>query len=402
MPPKSKSNKKKKKCVESKPPALECTLADPPPSISRVLQDLTLNPGKTVCAHPGCTAPAHKKCSVCEGVRYCSKAHQTLDWPGHKLVCEPVDKQIYHGQRFDPSGLWADGDVGDKNSRLKTEYLMGNAGMMQELQILAWRHRGVRPVILIETLASGEDAHDPRVTLVPESEWRKKEEYQPPGSIDMPYPIAELVRQVDINKNFFLIYELRHIPHAGRHGRYVRGVTSANYCFGCHPADTKMEEALAHDAKRRREFELEEGPVDHDWTKPGGRESEGGFISALPTDEYDVYVMALDELLMELPPLPGPLGDQYPWMKLLFCSSFKEWLERIPIGTKVRLRGMTGEGARFNGKVGVIQRSLNFFEHGCRVVLRKLKVVVLAEVRACELMRPSNAIARRTSPTGTN
>ena len=46
--------------------------------------------------------------------------------------------------------------------------------------MLAWHHRGVRPVILIETLASGEDAHDPSVTLVPEPR-RKKEEYQPPG-----------------------------------------------------------------------------------------------------------------------------------------------------------------------------------------------------------------------------
>ena len=216
MPPKSKSNKKKKKCVESKPPALECTLADPPPSISRLLQDLNpLNLLKTVCAHPGCTAPAHKKCSVCEGVRYCSKAHQTLNWQMHKLVCEPVDKQINHGTRFDtpepsphanPTGLWYKADSGGSNAGLKSEYIMGNAGMMQELQMLAWRHRGLRPVILIETLAGGEDAHDPRVTLVPESEWRKKEEYQPPGSIDMPYPIAELVRQVDVNKNFFTIH----------------------------------------------------------------------------------------------------------------------------------------------------------------------------------------------------
>ena len=48
-----------------------------------------------------------------------------------------------------------------------------------------------------------------------------------------------------------------------------------------------MEEALAHDAKGRREFELMEGPVDHDWTKPGGRESEGGFIECLPTDVWE-------------------------------------------------------------------------------------------------------------------
>ena len=33
-------------------------------------------------------------------------------------------------------------------------------------------------------------------------------------------------------------------------------------------------------------------------------------------------------------------------MKFMFCSEFKEWFERIPIGTKVRLRGMTGEGAK--------------------------------------------------------
>jgi hypothetical protein len=159
---------------------------------------------------------------------------------------------------------------------------------------------------------------------------------------------------------------------------------------------------LAHDAKGRREFELKEGPVDHDWTKPGGRRSEGGFVSALPTDEYEDDVMLQDYILMELPDLPGPLGLQYPMMKLMFCSAFKEWLERIPIGTKVRLRGMTGEGARFNGKVGLIQRSTLSAVPCCCVVLRKLKVVVLAEVRACELMRPSNAIARRTSPTGTN
>ena len=90
-------------------------------------------------------------------------------------------------------------------------------------------------------------------------------------------------------------------------------------------------------------------------------------------------------------------------MKLMFCAEFKEWFERIPIGTKVRLRGMTGEGARFNDKVGVIQRSLLYFTVPCCcVVLDKLKEVVLAEVRACELLRPSNAIARRTSPTGTN
>ena len=387
MPPKSKSNKKKKKCVESKPPALECTLADPPPSISRLLQDLNpLNLLKTVCAHPGCTAPAHKKCSVCEGVRYCSKAHQTLNWPMHKRVCEPVDKQTNHGTRFDTPGpsphanLWTFGET-TENARFKGDFILGNGGLMQEVMMLAWHHRAVRPVFIIDTLASGEDAHDPKVTLWPE------ENYQH-------HIIAESCRRVNINETFIILLELRHIPHEGPQGCYVRGAMSMPYITeppGCHPGGTKMEEVLAYDAKGRREFELMEGPVDHDWTKPGGRRSEGGFVGILPTDVWETGAQ------IRLQEESEPAGH----LKFMFCSEFKEWFERIPIGTKVRLRGMTGEGAKLNGKVGVIHASwpINI---PCSLVVLRDNTVVLAEVRACELLRPSNAIARRTSPTGTN
>lgn len=387
MPPKA--NKKKKKRVESKPPALECTLADPPPSISRLLQDLNpLNLLKTVCGHPGCTAPAHKKCSVCEQ-RYCSKAHQTLNWQMHKLVCEPVDKQINHGTRFDTPGpsphanLWTVGET-TENARLKLDYIMGNGGLMQEVMMLAWHHRAVRPVIIIDTLASGEDAHDPNVTLVPE------EYYQH-------HTVAEKFRQVNINETFIILLELRHIPHEGPQGCYVRGAMSMPYITeppGCHPGGTKMEEVLAYDAKGRREFELMEGPVDHDWTKPGGRRSEGGFIGILPTDVWETGAQIR---LQEESEPDGKVSH----LKFLFCSEFKEWFERIPIGTKVRLRGMTGEGAKLNGKVGVIHKSWPI-TIPCSLVVLRDNTVVLAEVRACELLRPSNAIARRTSPTGTN
>ena len=397
MPPKA-NKKKKKKRVESKPPALECTLADPPPSISRLLQDLNpLNLLKTVCAHPGCTAPAHKKCSVCEGVRYCSKAHQTLNWQMHKLVCEPVDKQISQGTRFDtpgpsphanlPSapGRWTVGET-TENARLKTEYILGNGGLMQEVMMLAWHHRAVRPVIIIDTLASGEDAHDPNVTLVPE------EYYQH-------HTVAEKFRHVNINETFVILLELRHIPHEGPQGCCVRGVMSMPYITEppagiLHPGGTKMEEVLAYDAEGRREFELMEGPVDHDWTKPGWRESEGGFIEILPTDVWETGAQIR---LQEESEPDGKVSN----LKFLFCSEFKEWFERIPIGTKVRLRGMTGEGAKLNGKVGVIHKSWPI-TIPCSLVVLRDNTVVHAEVRACELLCPSNAIARRTSPTGTN
>jgi len=393
MPRKSKnpkSKRKKKEGVESKPPALECTLADPPPSLWTRLM-LTLKSGKTVCAHPGCTAPAHKKCSVCEGVRYCSKAHQALDWPEHKLVCEPVDKPINHGTRFDtpgpsphanPTGLWYKADSGGSNAGLKSEYIMGNAGLMQELQMLAWRHRGVRPVIVVETTANGEDAHDPKVTLVPESTWSRDELFQPiPGSIEMPYPIAQLFRQVDVDKTFVVIYELRHIPFVGTHGRYVRGGSLLNF-------NGSVEKKLIHDVEVRRSKRDHELMSD-DWTRR--LDTTGGYVSTMPEGTYELQ----RDLQRES---EEALGGE---LQLMFMGEYREWFERIPIGTKVRLKGMTGEGAKFNGRVGVVGTSLPITKP-CITVLLDKGTAVLVEMRACELLRPSNAIARRASPAGTN
>ena len=393
MPRKSKnpkSKRKKKEGVNSKPPALECTLADPPPSLWTRLM-LTLKSGKTVCAHPGCTAPAHKKCSVCEGVRYCSKAHQTLDWPEHKLVCEPVDKPINHGTRFDtpgpsphanPTGLWYKADSGGSNAGLKSEYIMGNAGLMQELQMLAWRHRGVRPVIVVETTANGEDAHDPKVTLVPESTWSRDELFQPiPGSIEMPYPIAQLFRQVDVDRTFVVIYELRHIPFVGTHGRYVRGGSLLNF-------NGSVEKKLIHDVEVRRSKRDHELMSD-DWTRR--LDTTGGYVSTMPEGTYELQ----RDLQRES---EEALGGE---LQLMFMGEYREWFERIPIGTKVRLKGMTGEGAKFNGRVAVVGTSLPITKP-CVTVLLDKGTAVLVEMRACELLRPSNAIARRASPAGTN
>jgi len=394
MPRKSKnpkSKRKKKEGVNSKPPALECTLADPPPSMWTRLMLKLLKSGKTVCAHPGCTAPAHKKCSVCEGVRYCSKAHQALDWPEHKLVCEPVDKPINHGTRSDtpgpsphanPTGLWYKADSGGSNAGLKTEYIMGNAGLMQELQMLAWRHRGVRPVIVVETTANGEDAHDPKVTLVPESTWSRDELFQPiPGSIEMPYPIAQLFRQVHVDKTFVVIYELRHIPFVGTHGRYVRGGSLLNF-------NGSVEKKLIHDVEVRRSKRDHELMSD-DWTRR--LDTTGGYVSTMPEGTYELQ----RDLQRES---EEALGGE---LQLMFMGEYREWFERIPIGTKVRLKGMTGEGAKFNGRVAVVGTSCHI-NLPCITVLLDKGTAVLVEMRACELLRPSNAIARRASPAGTN
>jgi hypothetical protein len=259
---------------------------------------------------------------------------------------------------------------------------MGNVGLMQELQMLAWRHRGVRPVIVVETTANGEDAHDPKVTLVPESTWSRDELFQPiPGSIEMPYPIAQLFRQVDVDKTFVVIYELRHIPFVGTHGRYVRGGSLLNF-------NGSVEKKLIHDVEVRRSKRDHELMSD-DWTRR--LDTTGGYVSTMPEGTYELQ----RDLQRES---EEALGGE---LQLMFMGEYREWFERIPIGTKVRLKGMTGEGAKFNGRVGVVGTSCHI-NLPCITVLLDKGTAVLVEMRACELLRPSNAIARRASPAGTN
>jgi len=54
-------------------------------------------PGLRSCALAGCGAkeahPQHfKRCSACQAVVYCSKAHQLEDWPAHKAACKATRK----------------------------------------------------------------------------------------------------------------------------------------------------------------------------------------------------------------------------------------------------------------------------------------------------------------------
>jgi hypothetical protein len=54
-------------------------------------------PGLRSCAHSSCSArevhPNHfKTCAACRSVAYCSKEHQTADWPSHKAACKATRK----------------------------------------------------------------------------------------------------------------------------------------------------------------------------------------------------------------------------------------------------------------------------------------------------------------------
>ena len=49
---------------------------------------------KNTCAICGPNKTKMKKCGSCYVTRYCSRAHQKLDWPEHKLVCESIKNKF--------------------------------------------------------------------------------------------------------------------------------------------------------------------------------------------------------------------------------------------------------------------------------------------------------------------
>ena len=71
-------------------------------------------PGLRTCALESCDAreqhPRHfKACAACKAVVYCSKEHQTQDWPAHKAACKAARKAAAAAAA---SGCLADGGAG--------------------------------------------------------------------------------------------------------------------------------------------------------------------------------------------------------------------------------------------------------------------------------------------------
>lgn len=74
-------------------------------------------PGLRLCSHVGCGRPEtrrheFRRCSVCGGVNYCSRACQALDWKlRHKAECAPVERWLDE----DGEAVEADGAVDGAN-----------------------------------------------------------------------------------------------------------------------------------------------------------------------------------------------------------------------------------------------------------------------------------------------
>jgi hypothetical protein len=152
---------------ELRPEAIQATVAVAAEEQSRGYDN-------SVCQKCG-SPPAHKDklryCGRCAAVHYCSKRCAKEDWVEHKLVCERfrkargkalADHEARGGRKQDFNQLKRD----------IVSWFMAVPGLLNEIQLMAWTHRGESPFIrAIATSHSGSDGSDIRVEMTSRSFW---------------------------------------------------------------------------------------------------------------------------------------------------------------------------------------------------------------------------------------
>jgi len=123
------------------------------------------------CGPPSANKDKLRYCGRCAAVHYCSKRCAIDDWVEHKLVCDSARKardielaehEARGGRKQDFNQMRR--DVGS--------WFMAVPGLLNEMQLLAWAHRGESPIIdAIATSKSDADGSDIRVEMKPRSFW---------------------------------------------------------------------------------------------------------------------------------------------------------------------------------------------------------------------------------------
>jgi hypothetical protein len=107
----------------------------------------------------------------CAALHYCSKRCAKDDWAEHKLVCESsrkargealADHEARGGRKEDYNQMQRD----------TASWFMAVPGLLNEIQLLAWTHRGESPFIhAVFTSESNADGSDIRVEMIPRTLW---------------------------------------------------------------------------------------------------------------------------------------------------------------------------------------------------------------------------------------
>jgi hypothetical protein len=151
---------------ELRPEAIQVTVA-----VAAKEQSCGYNRVCKKCGFP----PAHKDklryCGRCAAAQYCSKRCAKEHWAEHKFVCDSARKArgevlaAYEARGGRKQGF-------NKMQRDAVSWFMAVPGLINEMQLLAWTHRGESSFIhAIATSRSNADCSDMGVDMMPRSFW---------------------------------------------------------------------------------------------------------------------------------------------------------------------------------------------------------------------------------------
>jgi ribosomal protein S27AE len=125
----------------------------------------------TKCGSPPAHTDKLRYCGRCAVIQYCSKHCAKEDWAEHKLVCASLRKARAEVLAdYEARG----GRIQDYNQmeRDAVSWFQAVPGLNDEMQLLAWAHRGQSPLIRTSaTSQSDPDGSDIRVEVIPRSFW---------------------------------------------------------------------------------------------------------------------------------------------------------------------------------------------------------------------------------------
>mmetsp|Transcript_22363 Transcript_22363/g.36082 ORF Transcript_22363/g.36082 Transcript_22363/m.36082 type:complete len:375 (+) Transcript_22363:362-1486(+) len=155
-------------------------------------------------------------CGRCRTTAYCSKECAKADWAEHKHQCESIRTTLDE----DIASYVADG--GQKKDFFKTRGDIKSwsnevPGLRNELDLLAWKHRGEAVIIRVSGHETDIDGSGLRIEVVPRSSW----DTDPPDLVEFSDVFLKSLRQrhsatsFDPNKEFALVKKMMHPVHSG-------------------------------------------------------------------------------------------------------------------------------------------------------------------------------------------
>ena len=120
------------------------------------------------------TAPGTKLryCGRCESETYCSKQCAEAHWVEHKLVCETF--RGAHDKALEAHA--ARGGRKQDYNQMNRDLIFWFSkvpGLINEMQLLAWKHRSEKPFISAETFQNDVDGSEIRVEVTPRRIWEE-------------------------------------------------------------------------------------------------------------------------------------------------------------------------------------------------------------------------------------